>query len=101
MAIHFEELWEQCENFHKEHSTKTEIQPIIEALMMKLSLYKALSAQKDMPGEEMQKVKARTLGEIVLTLTCLSLKDNIDVYGALATALQYRNIDVLDKKHPA
>jgi len=101
MTVHFEDLWDQCEKFHQENSANLELQPILDALMMKVSLYKALNAQKDIPGEEMQKVKSRTLGEIVLALTCITLKDNINVFEALATALQYRTIDVLDKKHPA
>ena len=98
--MHFEELWELCENFHKEATDMTDIQNVIAALFLKVNLYKSLDAQKDIVGEEMQKVKSRTMGEIVLALTCLSLKDNINVYEALGTALQLRSVDHYNKKHP-
>lgn len=98
--MHFEELWELCENFHKETTDMSDIGNVISALLLKMNLYKSLDAQKDMLGEEMQKVKSRALGEIVLALTCLSLKDNINVYEALGTALQLRSVDYYNKKHP-
>ena len=99
MTVHFEELWEKCENFHKEASKNMDAASVVEGLTLKLNLYKALVAQTDILGEDMQKVKSRTLGEIVLTLTCLSLKDNINVYESLSQALQMRSIDFLEQKH--
>ncbi len=101
MTIHFENLWDQCEKFHQENTNVQDLQPVIDALIMKVNLYKALNSQKDIPGEEMQKLKSRTLGELVFALTCISLKDNINVFESLTIALQHRTIDVLDKKHPA
>lgn len=93
MANHFEVLWEQCENFQKDASAKSSVQQVIEELMMKISLYKAIDSKTEIPEEDRQKVKSRTLGEILLTLTSLSLKDNINVYDALNIALQYRSVD--------
>ncbi len=98
--MHFEELWTQCETFHQEASKSVETPALVDGLMLKVNLYKALASQDDMPNEEMQKVKTRTLGEIVLTLTALSLKDNINVFEALNTALQMRSVDFFNKKHP-
>ena len=98
MTVHFEDLWDQCEKFHQENTK--DLGSVIEALLMKINLYKSLSAQKDIPGEEMQKLKSRLLGELVFALTCMSLKDNINVFEALAIALQHRTIDALDKKYP-
>jgi hypothetical protein len=100
MTVHFEDLWGQCEKFHQENVNVKDLQPIIEALLMKVNLYKSLSNQKDIPGDEMQKLKSRLLGELVFALTCISLKDDINVFEALAIALQHRTIDVLDKKYP-
>jgi hypothetical protein len=59
---------------------------------MKLSLYKRLAENKEIPDEELQKVKSRTLGDILLTLTHLSLTENIDVYEALSVAFKYRSV---------
>jgi len=100
MTAHFEVLWEQCENFQKDGAAQNDVQHIIEELMLKISLYKAIDAKTEIPEEDRQKVKSRTLGEILLTLTALSLKDNINVYEALNIALQYRSVDYYVKKGP-
>ena len=100
MSSHFEDLWEQCENFHKDNSGEAGVQNAIESLSLKINLYKALDSQKEISGDEMQKMKSRVLGEIILAITCLSYKDNINVFEALGLALQYRNIELMDKKYP-
>jgi hypothetical protein len=100
MTIHFEELWEKCENFQKDASTGAEVQHILDELLMKISLYRAVDSKTtDIPEEERQRVKSRTLGEILLTLTCLSLKDNINTYESLSIALQYRSVQHYNTKH--
>jgi hypothetical protein len=91
MLISFEELWNKSEEFQKNASKDTTTQNIIEELLLKLNLYKAIDLKTEIPEEERQKIKSRTLGEILLTFTCLSLKDNINVYEALSVALQYRS----------
>jgi len=98
MAAHFEVLWEQAENFQKDGSANVNVQRIIDELMMKINLYKAIDAKTEIPEEDRQKVKSRTLGEILLTLTSLSLKDNINVYESLNMALQYRSVDFYVRK---
>jgi hypothetical protein len=85
--ISFSELWEKCEGLHKEESTSV----ITDELLMKVKLYKAFE-DKEIPHDELQKVKSRTMGEILLTLTNLSVKDNINVYEALSIAMQYKKI---------
>lgn len=99
MASHFEVLWEQCENFQKDATAHNAVQQIIDELMLKINLYKAIDAKTEIPEEDRQKVKSRTLGEILLTLTALSLKDNINVYEALNIALQYRSVDFYTRVH--
>lgn len=91
MLISFEELWNKSEEFQKNAYKEITTQSIIEELILKLNLYKAIDLKIEIPEEERQKVKSRTLGEILLTFTCLSLKDNINVYEALSISLQYRN----------
>lgn len=101
MAKHFEELWESCENFYKESRLITDSQTLLEELELKLNLYKAIDAKGELPEEDRQKVKSRILGEILLTLTGLSLKDNVNVYESLNIALQYRSTDFYSRKNKA
>lgn len=100
MSVHFELLWEKAEEFQKDGSANTTVQQIIEELMMKVSLYKAIDSKTEIPEEDRKKVKSRTLGEILLTLTALSLKDNINVYESLNMALQYRSLDFYVRREP-
>lgn len=93
MTIHFEELWEKCENLHQEEGNAEPVHVIMDALSMKINLYKMIDGRTDIPEEDRQKVKSRTMGEILLTLTQLSLKDNINVFEALNIAQQYRSIE--------
>ena len=97
MAIHFEELWERCEQFHNENSTDTSL-TVLEELLLKINLYKALSVQKEMPSD-LQEAKSRLLGEIILTITNLSLRENINVYDSLTIALRTRSATQFSQKH--
>lgn len=97
--LHFEELWEKCEKLHEENLSEDKSAVIIDELMMKLNLYKVIDLKTDIPEEERQKIKSRTLGEILLTLTNISLKDNINVFEALSTAFKFRSIEHYATKH--
>lgn len=99
MTVHFEDLWEKCENLHKDGVEQDEVQAIVNELIMKLTLYKTLDDKKEIPQEEIEKVKSRTFGEILLTLTNLSIKDSINVFDALATAYKYRAIQHYSEKY--
>jgi len=98
MPIHFEELWTKCEELHQEALSQESNDSIMDELALKINLYKALG-HKEIPEKERETIKSRTMGEILLTLTKLSMKDNINVYEALSIALQYRSIDVFSSKH--
>ena len=91
-------MWEQCENFHKNNIAETSIPQLIEELVLKVNLYKTIDSQADMLGTELEKIKSRILGEILLTITGLSLKGNINVYESLAMALQTRSLAGYGKK---
>jgi hypothetical protein len=93
MTMHFEELWEKCENFYQETKLITDSKTLLEELDLKMNLYRAIDSKEEIPAEEKQKAKSRLLGEILLTLTGLSLKDNVNVFEALSIALQYRSSD--------
>jgi hypothetical protein len=86
---HFENLWEACEQHHQETSD-TSVLMLINELVMKSNLYNAVEQRTELSAEDKQSSKSRIMGEILLALTHLSLKDNINVFDALNIALQYR-----------
>jgi hypothetical protein len=96
--MHYEELWELCEKLHQEAS-QDKASNLIDELSLKLVVYKAIDEKTDIPAEERQKAKSRTLGEILLTLTNISLVDNIDVFRSLTEAYKYRSIEHFSKKY--
>ena len=58
---------------------------------MKVNLYRSIEA-KELPENEKVKVKSRIMGEILLTLTHLSYKDNLNVFESLNLAMQYKTL---------
>jgi hypothetical protein len=100
MSLHFEELWVKCEEFQQEANASRDIQSVIEELLLKINLYKIIDTKEEIPEPDRHKIKSRTLGEILLTLTTLSVKDNVNVYEALNIALQYRSLEHLNLKLP-
>lgn len=86
---HFEFLWEECEDHFK--SDNSSISSVLDEISMKISLYKIIESKTDLNPEEKQKAKSRTMGEILLALTHLSLKDEINTYTALEAALNLRS----------
>lgn len=91
MTLSFENLWNQCEDLHKQSSSDDSINLILDELIMKINLYRLLDEKKEIELIERQKIKSRTLGEILLTITNLSLKDDINVFDALLTAHKFQN----------
>ena len=97
MPVHYEDLWVKCEEYHKELSKDSDISDIINEITMKFKLYETVS--KIESSEEKEEAKFRLMGEILLSLTALSMKDNIDVYDALQKTLMYNNIDFYSNKY--
>jgi hypothetical protein len=95
-SIHFEQLWEQCEQLHAENSSNDVIATILDELSLKINLYKMIQ-DTGLSDDEHKKAKSRTLGEILLTLTHLSLKEDINVFEALAIAKQQRRAENYQK----
>lgn len=90
LSFHFEDLWEKCEKSHSDISNDT-TSSIIEELLLKISLYQSLIHQNKLSIEDLKKIKSLAFGEILLTITKLSLKEDINVFEALAEILQSRN----------
>ena len=95
---HFENLWEDAENFHKENGGSN-FASILDELSLKINLYKGISLKEDLLDEDRKKLKSLTYGEILLTLTQLSLIDDINTFEALSLALKYRAIEHLEVKY--
>lgn len=98
--MHFEELWEHCENLCKSSISDSSVSVLVDELMMKLKLYQILDAKTEMPEEERANAKSRTMGEILWAMTKLSLKDNINVFEALGSAFQFHSISHYSQKYP-
>lgn len=90
MANHFEEIWEKGESLHQQEDNS--ISDILNKISLQVELYKMITNQED-SNEEKEKAKSRTMGEILLTLTNLSLKDNINVFDALNTACKFKSLE--------
>lgn len=97
--MHFEDLWEKCEELHRQANADLSTEALIDELMMKINLYQAIDAKIELSTEDRQIAKSRTMGEILLTLTHMSFKDNVNVFEALSVALQYRSIGFFNQKY--
>lgn len=95
--LQFSELWEKCEQYQKESGN---LDNLLQDLLLKINLYKAFANERatEIPPEELHKVKVRTLGEILFTITGISLKDNVNVFDALVQALQFKNANAFKQE---
>ena len=91
--MHYEELWQTAEQFHQENSLTDSIDEILEELTLKIGLYKAINQRSEIPEEDKKEAKSRLLGEILLTFTNLSFKEDINVFKALHVALMQRSAE--------
>lgn len=88
----FEELWTKCEDFNKNTSNTNDS---INEILMKFNLYLSID-KKEMSNDEKNKLKNRVMGEILLSLSNISLLDNINIFAALHEAYQYRSLEKLN-----
>lgn len=97
--MHFEELWEKSEKFCSTQEDQS-LSDLFDEILLKITLYKKFDERKDegVP-EEILQVKNHTFGEILLSLSAISLKENINVYEALSIALKHRNIKSYTEKY--
>jgi hypothetical protein len=85
----FEELWNACEQFHKNDSPNESVIGLIEKLELKIELYKAIEVHSmSLVVEDKQKAKSRLFGEILFSLAQLSLIDDINIFDALQISLE-------------
>lgn len=96
--MHFEHLWEQAENTFQMKTFSLE--EVINNLLLKINLYHSFveKMNNDVSDEEVSKIKTHLMGEILLTLTQLSYKENINVFQALKMSLDFNNVNLLNDK---
>jgi hypothetical protein len=85
--MHFEELWEACEEQNKRAPKSSS--NIVDEIIIKIGLYKRMVEDRNIPGEDKRKAKVRILGEVLHSITNLSLIDEINVFDALAQAYSF------------
>jgi hypothetical protein len=90
MTTHFETLWERCEQYHQDSKGDASFLMLINELVMKANLLNVIEQKTELSKEDSQAAKSRLIGEILLVLTHMSLKDNINVFTALDVALHQR-----------
>jgi hypothetical protein len=90
MPTSFEQLWNDCESLSKTTAANQPLLGVLHELDLKVSLYRTLVEKLPAQGEELAQIKSRTMGEILFTLTKLSLKEDINVFEALQIAARNR-----------
>ena len=93
MILSFSELWEKCESFHKENSKDDSSIDILNEFIMKLNLFVNIASNSEISPEDIKKAKYCLFGEILFSLTAISLKENINVYEVLKIALMQGNVN--------
>jgi len=95
----FDQVWEEGEALFKDQVSPDDLEPALKELELKIGIFRLLSEKKEIPPEEMKAMKMKTMGEILLSMTHISLLENINVYAALKETVLYRSIDHYAEKH--
>jgi hypothetical protein len=93
---HFEDVWVQSEQLFSDTIGNVKVGQIIMEMQAKLSVYKTISEQDKLDPADLAKAKERLLGNIIMSLTKLSLKDNIDVFPALKGAIAEKKMTQIE-----
>lgn len=88
-AKHFEDVWEDAEKLFD--ANKLNVDSILNELQAKISLYRLLGAGSFDPAE-LASAQASMIGKMLMTLTSLSLKENVNAYTALQQAIEERRL---------
>lgn len=96
--MHFENLWEDAEKTLSDETNISSQEELIKEIEAKLTVYNLL-CKASMPEQDLFRLKTHTLGKIILAITQLSAKDNINVFAALKVSLDEAKISVLENKY--
>jgi hypothetical protein len=86
---HFEDLWVECENFHKAESNNDK-KSVLDQIKLIIDLYLSIDNKEI---NDKQHSYNLLLGELLLLISNLSLIDNVNVYIALKNALTIKSIE--------
>ena len=98
MSYTFEDLWNDAETTMAPETQQCSLQEIIKELEAKLSIFNTVSQNTSMKEEDRLALKARVFGKIMIVLTKLTLKDNINVYSVLQTALKEVQLSIQENQ---
>jgi hypothetical protein len=96
--IHFENLWESAEQQLQRETASLSVKDLTEQLITQMSAYRAID-ESTAPVEAKNKLKENWMGSILLTMTQLSYKDNINTFTALQLAVEKIKILELSTKY--
>lgn len=100
---HFENLWEEAEKLLKQDTDISSCHELLKEAIGKLSALDALNTlsqkEESMSPEDAIKLKTNIMGKLILVLTQISAKDNINVYAALKAALDDKKITIFEAKY--
>jgi hypothetical protein len=80
---HFEEIWVEAENKLKSETELSTVEQICKEISAKIALYSSFTNYT----EDISFAKNQIFGEIMLLMTQITFKDNIDVYAALKAVM--------------
>jgi hypothetical protein len=81
--LKFEELWEKCEQALPEEDTES----ICQEIDLKLKLLQKINSAQNVDPKDMHGMKSRVIGDLLLSFTKLSRRENVNVFAALGQAL--------------
>jgi hypothetical protein len=88
--IHFEELWQKCEDHHIKNNDDENLPIIIDELIIILNLLKVINLKSEISKQDKEASKQQLLGTVLFLLTKISVKENINVFKALMQTLLER-----------
>ena len=90
IPVSYDMIWETSEQLFKDD--KSDTGSIINELIAKLSFYQTLDTS-ELAQEEKNKAKQFVMGNILMTLSHLTLKDNLNIYTIHKEAISTQQIN--------
>ena len=99
---HFEDLWNEAEQLLAENTKVSRLEELGregEVKMRLLGCVRQLQYEDHRSDEEVKSLMTRTMGKLLLTLTQISMKENIDVFAALKDAVEAEKVYIFEKRY--
>jgi len=99
---HFEDLWNEAEQLLAENTKVSRLEELGregEVKMRLLGFVRQLQYEDHRSDEEVKSLMTRTMGKLLLTLTQISMKENIDVFAALKDAVEAEKVYIFEKRY--